>query len=76
MRLFISQGVFFLVDEGDALVHQEPCGSAKELAFATVMIMTKLLAQKCQQLVIEGVCIWPVTQRSSLEEILLPLFED
>lgn len=76
MRLFISQGVFFLVNEEDVLVHQEPCGSAKDLAFATVMIMTKLFANKCQQLVIEGVCIWPVTQRSSLEEVLLPLFED
>lgn len=74
MRLFSEQGVLFLM-EGDVLVHQEACASAKDLAFATTMIMCNLFAHKVQQLLIEGVCIWPVTQRASLEEVLSPLFE-
>lgn len=74
MRLFSEQGVLFLM-EGDVLVHQEVCASAEDLPFATVMIMSRLFAHKVKQLTIEGICVWSVTQRASLEEILLPLFE-
>lgn len=75
MRLFSEQGVLFLM-EGDILVHQEACASAKELQFATVMIMCSLRTHKVKTLCIEGLCIWHVTKRDELVQILLPLFED
>lgn len=75
MRLFSEQGVLFLM-EGDVLVHQEACASAKDLPFATVMIMCNLFANKVKTLTIEGICIWPVTKRADLLEILSPLFEE
>lgn len=73
MYLEINQNMLLLT-EGNTLVTSVPCQTKHDIAIATVMLMCTLRANAVKQLTIIGSCIWPVTKREDLQEILLPYY--